>query len=289
MYAWNDGTDVLMHHGIKGQKWGVRRFQNPDMTYTAAGKERYSWASRTGNAVKAAKAAKAKVNKAVAKVKWIKLTDNQKKALKIGAAVVGTALVAYGAYKVGTSPQVKQMIKNGQNAIADKLEEHDIKKRILDEMHMEIDDKYSKAAIDIESHLDGKLRKLYEQMEKVKSMRTKDNSAEVNKLIAELYNTRESIINERNQGLKDLQESYKISNAAHNLARLEDNISPLRKTTNTSKLFKKLINEGKDIHRYDERKINDLISGDNRFYNDLKSIGEDPESYGIKYRNSRIV
>jgi len=30
----------LYHHGIKGQKWGVRRFQNPDGTLTAAGKRR---------------------------------------------------------------------------------------------------------------------------------------------------------------------------------------------------------------------------------------------------------
>ena len=33
--------DELYHHGIKGQKWGVRRFQNPDGTRTPAGKERY--------------------------------------------------------------------------------------------------------------------------------------------------------------------------------------------------------------------------------------------------------
>ena len=31
----------LAHHGIKGQKWGVRRFENPDGTLTEAGKERY--------------------------------------------------------------------------------------------------------------------------------------------------------------------------------------------------------------------------------------------------------
>lgn len=30
----------LQHHGIKGQKWGIRRFQNEDGTRTAAGKAR---------------------------------------------------------------------------------------------------------------------------------------------------------------------------------------------------------------------------------------------------------
>ena len=31
----------LAHHGIKGQRWGVRRFQNEDGSYTAAGRDRY--------------------------------------------------------------------------------------------------------------------------------------------------------------------------------------------------------------------------------------------------------
>lgn len=31
---------VLYHHGIKGQKWGVRRFRNADGTLTSAGKHR---------------------------------------------------------------------------------------------------------------------------------------------------------------------------------------------------------------------------------------------------------
>lgn len=33
-------SDELFHHGIKGQKWGVRRFQNPDGTLTPAGRKR---------------------------------------------------------------------------------------------------------------------------------------------------------------------------------------------------------------------------------------------------------
>lgn len=39
---WEYNYDYLEHHGIMGQKWGIRRFQNADGSLTAAGKERYS-------------------------------------------------------------------------------------------------------------------------------------------------------------------------------------------------------------------------------------------------------
>lgn len=35
-------ADELYHHGTKGMKWGVRRYQNEDGSLTAAGKKRYS-------------------------------------------------------------------------------------------------------------------------------------------------------------------------------------------------------------------------------------------------------
>jgi hypothetical protein len=49
--------DYIAHHGIKGQKWGVRRFQNKDGSYTAEGRKRRMYrdrvirAGKTRNAV----------------------------------------------------------------------------------------------------------------------------------------------------------------------------------------------------------------------------------------------
>lgn len=64
----------LAHHGIKGQKWGVRRFQNKDGSLTDQGKRRY-------------------------------LSDDTKRkiktAAKVAAGVAGAAAVGYGAYKLG--------------------------------------------------------------------------------------------------------------------------------------------------------------------------------------------
>lgn len=34
---------ILYHHGVKGQKWGVRRYQNTDGSLTSAGKVHYNY------------------------------------------------------------------------------------------------------------------------------------------------------------------------------------------------------------------------------------------------------
>lgn len=34
--------DYIYHHGIKGMKWGIRRFQNEDGSLKTAGKKRYA-------------------------------------------------------------------------------------------------------------------------------------------------------------------------------------------------------------------------------------------------------
>ena len=42
MYTQYIYKNSLAHHGIQGQRWGVRRFQNPDGTLTPEGKARYN-------------------------------------------------------------------------------------------------------------------------------------------------------------------------------------------------------------------------------------------------------
>lgn len=80
-------TTYLAHHGIKGQRWGVRRFQNTDGTLTSAGKQRYD----SGDTRKSSDNSTNSQRKG--------LTDKQKKSYKIGVAATATALAVYGGYK----------------------------------------------------------------------------------------------------------------------------------------------------------------------------------------------
>ena len=76
----------LLHWGIKGMKWGVRRYQNKDGTLTPAGKKRYNAEmERLKNEEKILKnkeATRAKLAKLEAKQKEI---DERKKALDDGS------------------------------------------------------------------------------------------------------------------------------------------------------------------------------------------------------------
>ncbi len=83
---------VLVHHGIKGQKWGVRRYQNEDGSLTAAGKKKYGTDDPTI------------INPSTVKKG---LTTAQKVLIGVGAAaVVGGA--AYG---------ISRYVKDGRDTV----------------------------------------------------------------------------------------------------------------------------------------------------------------------------
>ena len=69
--------EILAHHGILGQKWGIRRFQNPDGSLTPAGRKR---AKKLKNEYRllTGKKLKGKIPKEDPKKKSIKeLNDNE--------------------------------------------------------------------------------------------------------------------------------------------------------------------------------------------------------------------
>lgn len=69
----------LSHHGVLGQKWGIRRYQNPNGSLTPEGRKRYlnSDGTRTKAGEKAYKKAIKKVDKINAKLrKWDEIQDN---------------------------------------------------------------------------------------------------------------------------------------------------------------------------------------------------------------------
>ena len=44
--ASEENEKALIHHGIKDQKWGIRRYQHEDGSLTPEGRERYGYASK---------------------------------------------------------------------------------------------------------------------------------------------------------------------------------------------------------------------------------------------------
>lgn len=112
--------DYLMHHGIKGQQWGVKNGPPYPLGVSdhSASEKKAGWQkSLDKHGDTEDNKHKAKIVKEDSATKKSGLTDSQKKAIKIGAAVVATALVAYGTYKLADSGEFHRLAEKGKELI----------------------------------------------------------------------------------------------------------------------------------------------------------------------------
>lgn len=87
--------NTLSHYGIKGQRWGVRRFRNSDGSLTPAGKKRRrdSWSedARTAHEIKTKKSVKQMSNAELRKLNERASLENQYSQLNAANIVRGMA------------------------------------------------------------------------------------------------------------------------------------------------------------------------------------------------------
>lgn len=106
-------NNELAHHGILGQRWGKKN----GPPYPLDGSDHSASEKKAGWRKSLDKSTGKSDTKSSSNTEKRGLTDKQKKAIKIGATVVATALATYGAYKLKQSGKLDPLIDKGKDAV----------------------------------------------------------------------------------------------------------------------------------------------------------------------------
>ena len=103
MYIRTPYPNELYHHGVKGQKWGIRKYQNPNGSLTAEGKKRYnkSYAKKIDDAVEKRQRADESTDRALSAISSKSVNNLMKTIGGMYASSLGSTLIGAGGVKAG--------------------------------------------------------------------------------------------------------------------------------------------------------------------------------------------
>ena len=247
-------SNSLQHHGIKGQKWGVRRYQNVDGTLTSKGKKRYR---STGLKAAIARHQNEKVDAGFKK--WKENSEKKADAIELGKKA-NAAQIAWEKDKSNKDleKEYRSANKEYKKALKDNTtyRKGDIKKQV----GQDIARKHLTEAKRVKKQLDAdptnkQLQKTYDELmskhdiERASARRAPELAANRSKLKASIKRSM-TMTAKAAAMTATVTVGLAATNAYLNKHDVTLNGSPIRFTNSTVDTFNSVVRLGKDLFKY---------------------------------------